>query len=87
LRDGRARDRLAYSIRLLSCFKNLNRVSDDLSDWDAVCWCAASILVQEQALLSALVDVTAAGDDEPMALPDRQFVAEIRALTNARGEA
>jgi AcrR family transcriptional regulator len=27
----------------------------------------------KQALLPALVDVTAAGDDEPVALPDRQF--------------
>jgi TetR/AcrR family transcriptional regulator of autoinduction and epiphytic fitness len=38
----------------------------------------------KQALLSALVDVTVAGDDEPVALPDRQFVAEIRALSDAR---
>ena len=38
----------------------------------------------KQALLSALVDVTVAGDDEPVALLDRQFVAEIRALTDAR---
>ena len=27
-----------------------------------------------------------AGDDEPVALPDRQFVAEIRALTDARAK-
>jgi TetR/AcrR family transcriptional regulator, regulator of autoinduction and epiphytic fitness len=38
----------------------------------------------KQALLSALVDVTVAGDDEPVALADRQFVAEIRAETDAR---
>ena len=38
----------------------------------------------KQALLSALVDVTVAGDHEPVALPDREFVAEIRALTSAR---
>ena len=38
----------------------------------------------KQALLSALVDVTVAGDDEPLALADRQFVAEIRALSDAR---
>jgi len=38
----------------------------------------------KQALMSALVDVTVAGDDEPVALPDRQFVAEIRGLTDAR---
>ena len=31
-------------------------------------------------LLSELVDVTVAGDDEPVALPDRPFVAEIGAL-------
>jgi TetR/AcrR family transcriptional regulator of autoinduction and epiphytic fitness len=40
----------------------------------------------KQALLSALVDVTVAGDDEPVALPDRQFVADIRALTGARAK-
>src|SRR4030095_4881280 len=40
----------------------------------------------KQALLSALVDVTLAGDDEPVALPERQFVAEIRALTDARAK-
>ncbi|WIM99478.1 helix-turn-helix domain-containing protein [Actinoplanes oblitus] len=38
----------------------------------------------KQALLSALVDVTIAGDDEPRALPDRGFVAEIRALSGTR---
>ena len=40
----------------------------------------------KQALLSALVDVTVAGDDDPVALPDRPFVAEIRALTGARAK-
>ena len=40
----------------------------------------------KQALLSALVDVTVAGDDEPVPLADRQFVAEIRALTDARAK-
>jgi AcrR family transcriptional regulator len=40
----------------------------------------------KQALLAALVDVTIAGDDEPVALPDRQFVAQIRALTDARAK-
>jgi AcrR family transcriptional regulator len=40
----------------------------------------------KQALLSALVDVTVAGDDEPVALSDRQFVAEIRALSDARAK-
>jgi TetR/AcrR family transcriptional regulator of autoinduction and epiphytic fitness len=38
----------------------------------------------KQAILSALVDVTVAGDDEPVALPDREFVAEIRALAGVR---
>jgi AcrR family transcriptional regulator len=38
------------------------------------------------ALHSALVDVKVAGDDEPVALPDRRFVAEIRALTDARAK-
>jgi AcrR family transcriptional regulator len=33
-------------------------------------------------LLSELVDVTVAGDDEPVALPDRPFVAEIGALSD-----
>jgi TetR/AcrR family transcriptional regulator, regulator of autoinduction and epiphytic fitness len=40
----------------------------------------------KQALLSALVDVTVAGDDQPIPLPDRPFVAEIRALTDARAK-
>lgn len=40
----------------------------------------------KHALLSALVDVSVAGDDEPVALPDRQFVAEIRALPDARAK-
>lgn len=38
----------------------------------------------KKALLSALVDVTIAGDDEPVALPDRQFVSDINALPGAR---
>jgi AcrR family transcriptional regulator len=40
----------------------------------------------KQALLSALVDVSVAGDDEPVTLPDRQFVTEIRALPGARAK-
>jgi TetR/AcrR family transcriptional regulator of autoinduction and epiphytic fitness len=40
----------------------------------------------KQALLSALVDVTVAGDDEPVALHDRQFVADIQALPTARSK-
>jgi AcrR family transcriptional regulator len=37
----------------------------------------------KRQLLSELVDVTIAGDDEPVALPDRAFVAEINALVGA----
>jgi len=44
------------------------------------------IFGSKQALLSTLVDVTVAGDDEPVALPERQFVAEIRALSDARAK-
>jgi AcrR family transcriptional regulator len=40
----------------------------------------------KQALLSALVDVTIAGDDQPVPLPERDFVAEIAALTGARAK-
>jgi AcrR family transcriptional regulator len=40
----------------------------------------------KQALLSALVDVTVAGDDEPIPLPQRPFVAEIAALPDARAK-
>ena len=40
----------------------------------------------KQTLLSALVDVTVAGDDEPVALPDRQFVADIQALDDPRAK-
>jgi TetR/AcrR family transcriptional regulator of autoinduction and epiphytic fitness len=44
------------------------------------------IFGSKNALLSALVDVTIAGDDSPVALADRQFVADIRALTDARAK-
>jgi TetR/AcrR family transcriptional regulator, regulator of autoinduction and epiphytic fitness len=40
----------------------------------------------KRQLLSALVDVTIAGDDEPVALPDREFVAAIRAAPTARAK-
>src|SRR4051812_46989984 len=40
----------------------------------------------KKALLSALVDVTVAGDDEPLPLAQRQFVADIAALTDARSK-
>jgi AcrR family transcriptional regulator len=42
------------------------------------------IFGSKKALLSALVDVTVAGDDEPAPLAARPFVADIRALTEAR---
>lgn len=37
-------------------------------------------------LLSELVDVTIAGDDEPVAMPDRPFVTDIRALSDPRAK-
>lgn len=40
----------------------------------------------KKQLLSALVDVSIAGDDEPVALPDRPFVAEIGAIADPRGK-
>jgi TetR/AcrR family transcriptional regulator of autoinduction and epiphytic fitness len=40
----------------------------------------------KKALLSALVDVTVAGDDEPVPLAQRQFVADIAALPDARAK-
>jgi AcrR family transcriptional regulator len=40
----------------------------------------------KKALLSALVDITVAGDDEPVPLPDRQFATDIRALADARAK-
>lgn len=40
----------------------------------------------KRQLLSELIDVTIAGDDEPLALPDRQFAADIRALTDPRAK-
>jgi TetR/AcrR family transcriptional regulator of autoinduction and epiphytic fitness len=44
------------------------------------------IFGSKKALLSQLVDVTIAGDDEPVALPGRPFVADIRALSDARAK-
>jgi AcrR family transcriptional regulator len=38
------------------------------------------------ALLSTLVDVTVAGDDEPVPLAERAFVKDINALTDARAK-
>jgi TetR/AcrR family transcriptional regulator, regulator of autoinduction and epiphytic fitness len=43
-----------------------------------------AVFGSKRQLLSELVDVTIAGDDTPVALPDRAFVAEIRALPRAR---
>lgn len=40
----------------------------------------------KRQLLSDLVDVTLAGDDEPVALPDRPFVAEIREAVGLRAK-
>jgi len=40
----------------------------------------------KKALLSALVDVTVAGDDEPVPMAARQFVTDIQALTDARAK-
>jgi AcrR family transcriptional regulator len=45
-----------------------------------------AIFGSKSQLLSELVDVTVAGDDEPIALPDRSFVAEIRALPDGRAK-
>ena len=44
------------------------------------------IFGSKKALLSALVDVTIAGDDDPAPLATRQFVADIQALTDARAK-
>ncbi len=45
-----------------------------------------AVFGNKRQLLSDLVDVTTAGDDEPVALPDRAFVAEIRALADPRAK-
>jgi TetR/AcrR family transcriptional regulator, regulator of autoinduction and epiphytic fitness len=44
------------------------------------------IFNSKNALLSALVDVTVAGDDEAVPLAQRQFAADIHALTDARAK-
>jgi TetR/AcrR family transcriptional regulator of autoinduction and epiphytic fitness len=44
------------------------------------------IFGSKKALLSALVDITLAGDDEPVPLAQRQFVTDIQALTDARAK-
>lgn len=45
-----------------------------------------AVFGNKRRLLSDLVDVTIAGDDEPVALPDRSFVGEIRALSDPRAK-
>lgn len=45
-----------------------------------------AVFGSKRQLLSDLVDTTVAGDDEPVALPDRPFVAEIRALGDPRAK-
>ncbi|GAA3842555.1 TetR/AcrR family transcriptional regulator [Sphaerisporangium flaviroseum] len=40
----------------------------------------------KRQLLSQLVDVTIAGDDDPVTLPERAFVAEIRAIADPRSK-
>ena len=45
-----------------------------------------AVFGSKRQLLSDLVDVTLAGDDEPVALPDRPFVADIRALADPRAK-
>ena len=44
------------------------------------------IFGSKKILLSALVDVTVAGDDEPVPLAERQFVTDIQALPGARAK-
>jgi TetR/AcrR family transcriptional regulator, regulator of autoinduction and epiphytic fitness len=44
------------------------------------------IFGSKKALLSELVDVTIAGDDDPVVLAERQFVADISALSDARAK-
>ena len=44
------------------------------------------IFGSKKVLLSALVDVTVAGDDEPVPLAEREFVADIQALPDARAK-
>jgi TetR/AcrR family transcriptional regulator, regulator of autoinduction and epiphytic fitness len=45
-----------------------------------------AVFGNKRQLLSDLVDVTLAGDDEQVALPDRPFVAEIRSVTGLRAK-
>jgi AcrR family transcriptional regulator len=45
-----------------------------------------AVFGSKRQLLSELIDVSVAGDDEPVALPDRPFVADIRALADPRAK-
>jgi TetR/AcrR family transcriptional regulator of autoinduction and epiphytic fitness len=45
-----------------------------------------AVFGNKRRLLSELVDVTIAGDDEQVAIPERAFVAEVRAIAGARGK-
>jgi TetR/AcrR family transcriptional regulator, regulator of autoinduction and epiphytic fitness len=45
-----------------------------------------AVFGSKRQLLSELIDITIAGDDEPVTLPDRPFVADIRALTDPRAK-
>lgn len=45
-----------------------------------------AIFGNKRRLLSELIDVAVAGDDEPVALPQRAFVAEINAIPGARAK-
>jgi TetR/AcrR family transcriptional regulator of autoinduction and epiphytic fitness len=45
-----------------------------------------AVFGSKRQLLSELVDVTIAGDDEPVAIPDRPFIEEIRALADPRAK-
>lgn len=45
-----------------------------------------AVFGSKRQLLSELVDVMVAGDDEPVPLPERPFVVEIRALADPRAK-
>lgn len=45
-----------------------------------------AVFGNKRQLLSDLVDVTLVGDDEPVAMADRSFVADVRALTGLRAK-
>jgi TetR/AcrR family transcriptional regulator of autoinduction and epiphytic fitness len=45
-----------------------------------------AVFGSKRQLLSELIDVTLAGDDEPVSIPDRPFTDEIRALADPRAK-